>query len=137
MLDPCFKSYLEIIPYHLIVCYWFYLLLSPLGSFSTNHPPNTPLVFCPLIPFFHCYQQVSRHLVLSKMSIRHLVMPKGAWYLVLSKTTWHGPKMLMDILDRKKFQGSFGLNQNVSSTKRLMDRTKCPARLQTYWTLLF
>lgn len=30
---------------------------------------------------------------------------------ICSKTIWHGPDILMDILDKIKFQGPFGLNQ--------------------------
>ena len=38
-------------------------------------------------------------------------MPKGPWYLVLSRTIWHGPNTLMDILENTKCQGSFAMNQ--------------------------
>ena len=82
------------------------------------------------------------HKVLSKMLISHWVQtkrslifgllqnahgdiwltPKGPQYLVLSKIIWHGPNMLMDILDRTKCQDL------LASTKYLMEvlgRTKC------------
>lgn len=38
-------------------------------------------------------------------------MPKGPWYLVLSRTIWHGPNTLMDILENTKCHGSFAMNQ--------------------------
>ena len=37
--------------------------------------------------------------------------PKGSWNLVLSKTIWHGPNMLKDVLDRTECQGPFGVDQ--------------------------
>ena len=43
-----------------------------------------------------------RHLVLSKTSVRHLVYTKCR-HLVLSKSIWHGPNMLMDVLGRTNF----------------------------------
>ena len=55
-------------------------------------------------------------------------MPEGPWHLVLSKTIYHGPTMLMDVLDRAKFQGPFGID-HVLWTKCLrdfLDWTKCP-----------
>ena len=44
-------------------------------------------------------------------------MPKGLWYLILSKTIWHGPNMLMDILDRTKCV--------LVWTMDIWDRMKC------------
>ena len=38
-------------------------------------------------------------------------MSKGTWYLILSKTIWHRPNMLMEVLERTKFQGHFGKDQ--------------------------
>ena len=40
-------------------------------------------------------------------------IPKGPWCLILSKTIWHGPNTLMDILNRATYQGSFGNGPNV------------------------
>ena len=37
-------------------------------------------------------------------------MPKGSWYLDLSKTIWLGPNMLISLLDRTKFPGPFGVD---------------------------
>lgn len=106
-------------------------------------------------PRYVNYKSLAGHLVLSKMTIRHLVHTKRSlifagpfglvqnihktfgplqnvldiWsYLVLSKTSieilslhqkpfdiwsqtiWHEADILMDILDKIKFQGPFGLN---------------------------
>lgn len=38
-------------------------------------------------------------------------MSKGTWYLILSKTIWHRPNILMEVLERTKFQGHFGMGQ--------------------------
>lgn len=38
-------------------------------------------------------------------------MPKHPRYLVLSKTTWHGQNMLMDVFDKITFQGPFRMDQ--------------------------
>lgn len=50
------------------------------------------------------------YLVLSKTSMKTL-SPHQKAFDICSKTIWHGPDILMDILDKIKFQGPFGLNQ--------------------------
>jgi len=37
-------------------------------------------------------------------------MPKGSWYLILSKTIWLGPNILIGLLGRTKFPGPFGVD---------------------------
>ena len=67
----------------------------------------------------------SRHLVLSKKIHGDTwSTPNGPWLFVLSKTTWHGPNVLMYFLDRAQFQLSFSVNwifywSGVLWTKRL------------------
>lgn len=55
--------------------------------------------------------KVSKHLILSKMVIRHLVHTK--WSLIFGPVKNHlaGPNKPTDILDRTVFQGPFSVDQ--------------------------
>ena len=58
-----------------------------------------------------------RCLVLSKTFITNLVYVKNPWYSVLSQAIWHRLNMLMDILGRTKFQGTFGMAKCLLANK--------------------
>lgn len=59
----------------------------------------------------HRSPQLFEHPVLSKMSVRHWRMPTNLCSLVLFKTIWYRPHILMDVLSRTKFQGPFSVDQ--------------------------
>ena len=68
---------------------------------------------------------------LSKMFVKTLdPCQKSLWHFVLTKTTSHEPNMPMDILDRIKFQGPFGMDQ---MSYGYLDR---PNVLQGHWRVL-
>ena len=71
---------------------------------------------------------VSRYLLQSKMSKRHLVHGKRFLKFGPNQIMWHGTNMLMDVLDRSKYEGCFGVEQ-MSYGHFGQDQVSCGVKL--------
>lgn len=67
---------------------------------------------------------VSRYLIQSKMSIRHLVHGKSSLKFGPNQITWHGMNMLMDVLDGTKYEGHFGVSYGHFGQDQISCRVK-------------
>lgn len=88
---------MNLIPYMFV-----YICLNNKKGFKFQQPKKTPNI---------TQTKVSRYLVLSKMAVRHSVHIKKSLKFGLSKTSMSTFDPCQMVLDRRKYQGPFDMDQ--------------------------